>query len=172
MKNLNLLIAVFFSSFVFVLSPSAQTVSILPADIKVLEGEEWVGALTYTDYKSGKPTSIKSNVRFTMEKDRTWLAEYTYPDEPKANSRAGIVLSLDGSLFNDQKVIAKGTKGDILKIVTTKDGTDNDKPAIFRYTYNISKETFSIRKEVKLDGTDKYFERNKYSWTRKPKTNQ
>jgi hypothetical protein len=56
---------------------------------------------------------------------------------------------------------------DILKIVTQKEGMDNDKKAIFRHTYLIGKTSFSIKKEVKYDEPGaEFFPRNQYSWTR------
>lgn len=144
----------------------AQKAELSTDDLKVLEGSEWVGTLTYKDYSSGKPTSIKSNVLFIRDKDRSWTAEYKYPDEPKANSKANVMLSEDGTVFNDQKVVEKNRDGGVLKLITTKEGTDNDKKAVFRFTYTISDKQFSIRKEVKVEGSTEYFERNTYTWSR------
>ena len=53
-----------------------------------------------------------------------------------------------------------------LKIVTMNNGMDNDKQAVIRHTYLINKKSFSIKKEVKYEGTQEFFERNEYSLTR------
>lgn len=147
----------------------AQPVSVSVAELAVLEGAEWKGELVYLDYGSNKKTSIKSNLRVTRTQgvERVWQFEYLYPDEPKANGKSDVKLSSDGGTFNDQKVVEKARLADgTLKIVATKDGTDNDRKAVFRYTYLLGPARFSIKKEVRLEGTETFFERNTYTWTR------
>lgn len=151
----------------FIASASGQAVS--GSELKVLEGGEWVGNLTYLDYGSNKKTLIKSNLKVmpTGADGRAWVFEYVYPDEPKANGKSEARLSVDGRTFNDQAVIEKTRLADgALKIVATKEGTDNNKKALFRYTYLISLSKFSIVKEVTTEGSDAFFERNAYAWTR------
>lgn len=146
----------------------AQLPSLSAKDLGPLSGDLWTGTLTYVDYGSGKRTSIKSNILFGASTDRnTWTAEYLYPDEPKANSKATISLSSDGRVFNEQRVadVTRSQDG-TLKFVTEKEGTDNGKKALFRYTYTLSTKIFSIRKDVKVEGSTEYFERNTYSWSR------
>jgi lipopolysaccharide export LptBFGC system permease protein LptF len=138
-------------------------------DFKRLTNGQWKGKLTYQDYRSNKKVSILSNLTVTesSEDKSSWIFEYEYPDEPKANEKSIVKISKDGKTFDDETVIER-TKlpNGTLKIVTTKNGTDNDKPAVFRYIYLINKTTFSIKKEVKYEGTDEFFERNEYSWNR------
>ena len=78
-----------------------------------------------------------------------------------------MTVSKDGRAINDETV-AQRTKlsGGALKIVTEKKGQDNDRDAVFRYTYLISAKRFSIRKEVRYEGGTEFFERNQFSWTR------
>jgi hypothetical protein len=150
------------------LTLAAQSASLQPADLASLPGT-WTGSLTYLDYGSNKKTSIKSDVKVTADASdpQAWTFEYIYPDEPKANGKSVVKLSADGRMFNDQTVIARSTLADgTQKVVTTREGTDNDKKALFRYTYLISPAKFSILKEAKAEGSDAYFERNSYSWTR------
>lgn len=142
-----------------------------PADLKQLTGVQWKGTLTYLDYGRNRKVSIPSNLVVTQSSadKRTWIFEYQYPDEPKANSKDNVTLSEDGRTFDGEEVVERTTlPGKTLKIVTTKSGTDNDKPALFRYTYLISAKSFYIRKEVRYEGASEYFERNEYSWRREP----
>ena len=138
-------------------------------DFKLLTNGQWRGTLTYQDYRSNKKVSILSNltVSESSEDKSSWIFEYEYPDEPKANKKSIVKISKDGKTL-DGEMIVERTKlpNETLKIVTTKNGTDNDKPAVFRYVYLINKKTFSIKKEVKYEGTDEFFERNEYSWNR------
>ena len=45
--------------------------------------------------------------------------------------------------------------------VDGNDGNDNKK-AVLRHTYLLKSNTFSIIKEVKFEGTDKWIKRNEY----------
>jgi hypothetical protein len=159
-----LLTFVYVALFVFVVP--AQNATLEPTDLKPLEGAKWTGTLTYVDYGSGKRTSIKSDLTVTKRDKRTWNFAYIYPDEPEANSAADVLLSADGKVFDEKTVESRTKKNGVVEIVATKRGTDNNKPATFRYTYRIGKKEFSIRKDVLIDGSDKYFERNTYSWRR------
>lgn len=154
---------------VLLVAASAQTATISPDDLKTLEGPPWIGGLTYLDYSSNKKTLIKSNVTVSRSAaDKfTWTFEYQYPDEPKANSKESVVLSPDGKTFDGETVVARtklppGT----LRFVTTKNGEDNGKKALYRYTYLAGKNNFSVKKEVRLEGTAEFFVRNEYAWTR------
>jgi hypothetical protein len=139
------------------------------SDFKQSTAGQWKGKLTYQDYRSNKKVSILSNLTVTEsnEDKLSWIFEYEYPDEPKANKKSIAKISKDGKTFDDETVVErKNLPNKTLKIVTTKNGMDNDKPAVFRHTYLLSKKSFSIKKEVKYEGTQKFFERNEYSWIR------
>ncbi|MBA2621375.1 MAG: hypothetical protein H0U87_09260 [Acidobacteria bacterium] len=146
-----------------------KTPKIKPGDFKQLTNGQWKGKLTYQDYRSNKKVSILSNLTVTeLSEDKlSWIFEYGYPDEPKANKKSIVKISKDGKTFDDETVVER-TKlpNETLKIVTMNDGMDNDKPAVFRHIYLINKKSFSIKKEVKYEGTDEFFERNEYSWNR------
>lgn len=158
-----------FLVFAFVVSASAQTASISARDLKPIEGRQWTGTLTYLDYTSGKKTTIKSNIVVThSDSDAlSWTFEMHYPLEPAADGKDEVKLSLDGRTFDGESVIER-TKlsGGILRVVTTGRGKDDNRDAVFRHTYLIGKKTFSIRKEVKFDGSNDFFERNIYTWER------
>lgn len=141
--------------------------SLTAKDLKLVEGEKWIGELTYLDYRSNKRTSIRSNLTVTKKSDSAWTFSYEYPDEPKADGSSDAELSADGKTFNGQAVAAKRKlPGGGLRFVTTKEGEDNNKKALFRYTYTVTPNTFSIKKEVRTEGTAEWFERNTYSWKR------
>lgn len=166
MKNIA---ALFIVAFCLVMSASAQFVKISPNDLKTLEGDQWIGNLTYLDYKSKKPTSIMSNVTITRSKtDKlTWIFDMDYPLERGANSKDEVKLSADGMMFDGEMVIERTKSPDgTLRIVTTKKGKDDNRDSTFRHTYLISKKAFSMRKEVKFDDEAEFFERNTYTWTR------
>jgi len=139
------------------------------ADFQVLTGAQWTGTLTYLDYRTNKKVSIASNLKVSQQKgdELAWVFEYQYPDEPKANSQETVTMSRDGKTINGETVIERAklaTKE--LRFVTEKSGTDNNRKALFRYTYIIGATTFSIKKEVRYEGAEEYIERNQYDWKR------
>jgi len=146
-----------------------KTPKIKSSDFKQLTAGQWKGKLTYQDYRSNKKVSILSNLTVTEsnEDKLSWIFEYEYPDEPKANKKSIVKISKDGKTFDEETVVERiNLPNKTLRIVTTNNGTDNDKPAVFRHTYLLSKKSFSIKKEVKYKGTQEFFERNEYSWIR------
>lgn len=158
------LIAISFSVFVFGLAPKVKI-----KDLQNLTGAQWMGTLSYLDYGKNTKVSIPSNLTVTQSKENktSWIFEYQYPDEPKANSKKIVAISEDGKTFNDETVVERTSLADkSLRIVTEKSGTDNDKKALFRYTYLLGKTNFSIKKEVRYEGTNEFFLRNEYSWKR------
>jgi len=166
MKIIICLLLVTSSIFGFV---NLKTPKIKSSDFKLLTAGQWKGKLTYQDYRSNKKVSILSNLTVTEsnEDKLSWIFEYEYPDEPKANKKSIVKISKDGKTFDEETVVERANfPNKTLKIVTTKNGMDNDKPAVFRHTYLLSKKSFSIKKEVKYEGTQEFFERNEYSWNR------
>lgn len=146
-----------------------ETPKVKREDLQRLTGAQWVGTLTYADYRTNKKVSIPSNLSVTQSATdkRSWVFAYQYPDEPKANSKDTIVISKNGATIDGEKVIErKRLAGNSLRIVTEKAGTDNNKKALFRFTYALSATAFSIKKEVRYEGTTDFFERNQYEWKR------
>lgn len=138
-------------------------------DFQLLSGAPWAGTLTYLDYRANKKVSIPSNLTVSPAPNdkQSWIFEYQYPDEPKANGKEGVTIGKDGQIINAETVTNR-TKldGGAVQIVTEKKGQDNDREALFRYTYLLSATSFSIKKEVRYEGESKFFERNEYSWKR------
>lgn len=138
-------------------------------DLRPLTGAQWAGTLTYLDYRSNKKVSIPSKLTVTRSAGdrRSWVFDYKYPDEPKADGKETVTVSEDGRAINGEAVTERSKlAGGALRIVTEKKGRDNDREATFRYTYLISARSFSIKKEVRYEGGAEFFERNQFSWTR------
>jgi hypothetical protein len=139
------------------------------AEFQVLTGKQWTGALTYLDYGNGQKTTIASILLVSQSTDNQskWVFDYQYPDEPRANKKSELLLGLDGATFDGNKVVEKTYLPDkTLKLVMEKNDKDNNKVALLRYTYLFNETKFSIKKEVKYDGTNEFLERNEFSWKR------
>lgn len=161
--------ALLIAASLFAQDAAAQKPKLKAGDLKRLTGAQWKGTLTYLDYGKNKKVSITSHLAVAGPgaDELSWTFDYQYPDEPRANSKGVVVVSQDGTIFDGGRVIERATAtGGVLKIVTEKAGTDDDKPALFRFTYLLGPSSFSIRKEVRHEGAAEFFERNHYSWTR------
>jgi len=155
------------SVFAGLVAPQAPVFS--DADLQRLTGARWKGTLTYKDYGSGKQVSIPSELIVTRAEGGgpSWVFEYVYPQEPKANGRRTLTLGEGGRIFDGERVVERKSRGDgLVVIVTEKRGKDTDRDALFRFTYTLGESSFSILKEVRPEGAAEFFERNSYSWKR------
>ena len=138
-------------------------------DFEPLAGAPWRGKLTYKDYGSGGAVSIESLLVVSKARPDglAWTFEYRYPREPEADSSDELAISADGRLLNGESVVERSQPaGGALQIVTERSGTDDERPALLRHTYAIAADRFSIRKEVRFEGTSEFLERYRYYWTR------
>jgi hypothetical protein len=152
----------FATVFLFLcLNLNAQSLKVIDLSNSV---GSWEGKLTYLDYSSGKPYTMSANIKISLTEDKIgFIMGYEYPAEPQANSKdtTYIVNKLFGK---DQIVEFKKASGGSFSLVTEivgEDGNDSKK-AILRHTYLLKPNTFSIIKDVKFDGTDKWIKRNEY----------
>lgn len=144
----------------------------LPVSVKNFKPAfgKWKGTLTYLDYTSGKPYTMPANITIKAGEDnsRKLIFIYEYPDEPKANETDTIAISNSGEMLDGAMVQSKKKSKGMLEIITDengKDGNDNKK-AVIRHVYSIGKKIFSIRKEVKFEGEEKWILRNEYKMKR------
>ena len=157
MKNILFAIAFLFLS----LSVKAQTLQV--KDLSSSIGN-WEGTLTYIDYSSGKPYTMLANIKIELTADnKGFVFGYEYPREPQANSKDTTYII--GNYFGKDKIVEfkKDTNGGFKMIteINGNDGNDN-KRAVLKHTYLLKSNTFSIIKEVKFEGTNKWIKRNEY----------
>jgi hypothetical protein len=149
--------------------PSTDQPAVRDGDLRQLTGAQWKGTLRYQDYRSDRKVTIPSNVTVAQSADdpRAWIFTHQYPDEPNASRPDTVVISADGRSIDDARVVERRTLPDgTLRLVTRRTGKDNNRDAVFRYTYLIGASHVSIRKEVMPEGSAEYFERNEYAWSR------
>ena len=157
MKNI-----IFAIGFLFLcLSANAQSLQV--RDLSKSVGN-WEGKLTYLDYSTGKPFSMLANIKISLTADnKGYVMSYEYPKEPHANSTDTTVIT--GHFFGKDKIVEfkKDSDGGY-KMTTEVDGNDgnDNKTAVLRHTYLLQSNTYSIIKEVKFEGTDKWIKRNEY----------
>ena len=138
-------------------------------DLEVVNGD-WTGSLTYIDYSSNKPYSMPADL--TVEEGKNefqFILNYSYPNEPHANSKGKFEITEDGTWINKNDIVSiERTENDGLIVKTEHSGKDNKKKAIIRNIYIISEDKFVISKEVKFEDSSEWLKRNEYSFTRNP----
>jgi len=157
MKNL------FFATAFMLLCISVNAQSFQVKDLSNSVGS-WEGKLTYMDYSTGKPFSMLANIKIGLTADKKgYVMGYEYPKEPHANSK-DTTFFIDNLFGKDKIVEFKKDKDGGYKMTTEVDGNDgnDNKKAVLRHTYLLKSNTFSIIKEVKFEGTDKWIKRNEY----------
>ena len=159
--------------FILVISTlinQVQAQKLTPSQLKVIEGV-WVGTLTYLDYTSGKPVTMPANTTFAQSQDNPFifLRSIGYSTEPHANQKDSMILSKDGKMIDDYRIISsKLLKNGTLHIIGQKKDVDGNesKMATIKRTYLINTTTFINKKEVLFDGENKWIERHQYTFTR------
>ena len=135
-------------------------------DLNPIYGK-WEGSLTYIDYQSGKPYTMKANLEVTEKRvGYLLLLKNSYPSEASANNTDKFKLSKSGKKINGHKIVSKSFNNGELKIITEYKGKDDRKKGIIRYTYSITSNTFSIEKTVRFEGETDWITRNIYSYTK------
>jgi hypothetical protein len=165
------LYAAFIITLFFITNCGAQTSSkAIQKDFYKLSGT-WEGSLTYLDYSTGKPYTMKANIEVKrIGKTNEFVFANIYPNEINANSIDTITVSKDGKYIGKELVKSrrKLVNGDI-EIITEefgKDGND-DKPAIFRHTYTLGTITYKNRKDVQFNGETEWINRHEYSYKKR-----
>jgi hypothetical protein len=157
MKNI-----LFVTAFLLLCSSlKAQTVQV--KDLSNSVGS-WEGKLTYLDYASGKPFTMLANINIGLTADtKGYVIGYEYPKEPHANSKDTTFI-VENYFGKDKIVEFKKDLDGGYKMITEVGGNDgnDDKKAILRHTYILKSNTYSIIKDVKFEGTDKWIKRNEY----------
>jgi hypothetical protein len=154
-----IIVALFF--ILFCIYSNAQSFQI--KDLATSVGN-WEGKLTYLDYSSGKPYTMSANIKISLTEDKTgYIMGYEYPKEPHANSIDTTFIV--NNLFGKDKIVEFNKAADggftLITEIEGEDGNDNKK-AILRHTYTLKKNTYSVVKDVKFNGTDKWIKRNEY----------
>lgn len=148
----------------------SQSGVIRTTDFDALVGETWRGTLTYLDYSSSKLTTIRSTMRVAPAENGAWTFAVGYDDEPHADGASTIRIADAGKqiLIGDtsERVVSRATTSQGFQFVTEQQGADDERPATIRKTYTKIADTFSIRKDVRLDRSKEFFNRHVYEWKR------
>lgn len=146
-------------------SPVDQLPTVSAADFESLAGTDWAGELSYLNYREPTRSTIPVRLELAIEGDVVMYG-LAYPGEAEANNRGDFVIGDDGRSLDGATLVSRERDGDRLVLVTEKDGEDADRPARLRFTYSLSPNAFSWRKDVRFEGEEDFFNRNEFALTR------
>lgn len=135
-------------------------------DFKMMDHTSWKGTLTYIDYQNGKPSYVETTMQMTIEDDLIVTnLQYTY--EPDKNISEKIKINRKGTFLGKQKVISKTVDEDGTVVIETfYQGKDGGKKAKMFLTYQISNDSYTVKKEVLYKGAKERIFRNRYEYTK------
>ena len=149
-----------------------------PIPFAALAGE-WAGTLTYTDYSddtSRTTLTFRASASPRREgSDREGVRlniTFVEPDGSPGGQGRRDLANLQGrtdrvGYGGDQWAVLRRTaRPDGFTLVIEGREQDNNRPATVRHTLTLRDGVFTDRKEVRYDGTDAFFERNLFRFTR------
>ena len=148
-------------------SPTSDAASVSMDNLRVLEGAEWTGSLSYLNYNAPNRSTIPVEAVFRAANDAELQYEIRYPDEPQYNSTETLALSAAGTRIEGHEIVSREiTVEGALKLVTEGDGEDNGQEAVIQTEYLIGSSKLVIRKNVRYTDADDFFNRNEFALTR------
>ena len=165
------MIKIFITGLFFIFSLVISTAQdIQSEDLQALAGE-WTGDLTYTDYGDDKKqVTLQTRLEAKVKGGKVSLKYfYTEPNGKVVTGKNTLVLGKDPdkvSFGGVWTVIAFEKKGTSWKLIMERQGKDNNRDSALRQVIEVAGDELSLVKLVRYDGTESFFQRNKYSFSR------
>ncbi|MEM1055807.1 MAG: S41 family peptidase [Bacteroidota bacterium] len=144
--------------------------AVRPLPLQNLAGD-WAGTLTYTDYQddtsrvtlttSAEAEAVRGGIQITVS--------FVEPDGSSGGMGATTILDGGASItYNGEswQEISRTVTDEGFRLVIQREGDDNDRPATIRHTITLDGDVMTDRKQVRYNGTDAFFERNEFRFTR------
>jgi len=158
------------SSFLFISTQllNAQDVKILDADLSAMIGS-WEGELVFVSYRDGQENAVVSNLEITAtDLEGQLQVQQVYPNNLDRNKTYFLTLTENGTILNTDPVISRKEKENgSIEFTVEFSGKDAGKKARIRNIFTISRDSLTIRKEVKFKKGTEWFKRNQQHYTRK-----
>lgn len=160
MKHLFTTLALLFVTF---FTNAQDTVQL--SDFESIHNTNWKGKLTYKDYQSGKQETIPSTMNLKIENDKIiYSIQYGY--EPNKNNVSKVKIKKNGTVFGNEKVISFTEDNGTKTLVTMYQGRDNEDKADMYMIRVLTDNTYTVTKEVQIEGSKMRFVRNKYEYNK------
>lgn len=136
-------------------------------ELERLEGDNWEGSLSYLNYGSDKRSTIPVRLAVKVLDENSLQYAIQYPGEEDHNAKEQLKLSSDGTHINGYIITSREQTADGTLILTTEGkGRDDNRSAEVQVVYSVAADRFSIRKNIRFESSEAYFNRNEYSFQR------
>ena len=157
-------------------APRLQPSDTAAPQLDALAGE-WSGTLTYTDYGDDQSrttlpiTATASSVQDPSFDETGLLLNVSFrePDGTPAGSSRTLFTPLSDAIGYDLErwqLITASVEDDAFSYTFETESEDNNRPATIRQTVAYRAGVLTNRKEVRYEGTNRFFERNIVELTR------
>jgi len=144
----------------------ASLLRVTTDEFRVLEGAPWAGELEYLNYGRDDRSSIPVGLKVDVLSDTEVQYALKYPGEAQHNAKEIFRLTAGGTELGGARLVSRQEEKGVLEIVTRGSGQDDGKLAEIEMVYVLSARSFTMRKNVKFEGSENYFNRNEYRFTR------
>ncbi|GEM_PF-3423578 len=135
-------------------------------DLKKFVGNNWKGTLMYVDYSSGKEVFIPCEMKVEETKNGGLTMNYIYPEEPEMNSSIEAGLENNNRWFEGRQIVSVDRNKDYLEFVSVMEEDADDEEIFYYFTYKITNDQMSIKREYQEAGNSDIKLRNQYTFTR------
>lgn len=153
----------------------AQNTSLQNSDFSTIN-HKWSGQLQYLNYGDDK-SIVKIPCTLTTDFNKGKIRSLIVFDEKDGNgkkmtSKSKFHLSKNGKYFmidkEKWKITSTENTEQVIKIIATKKGKDNNRSADMKITWVLEKgKSISWKKDVRYDGTENFFNRNNFTFSKK-----
>ncbi len=174
-SKINLLSLLFLASLLINSTIYAQSLAVQNSDFEGIN-QNWTGQLQYLNYGDDKSiVKIHCTLKTDFKKGKIKsIIEFNELDKKgkKMTSKSKFQLSKNGEFFLIDKekweVVSMEKADQNIQIIAQKRGKDNNRMADLKITWTLKKnQSISWKKDVRYDGTDQFFNRNSFSFSKK-----
>lgn len=138
---------------------------------------DWKGKLTYTDYQDDS-TQVTMDVWLKSSiTDNKLLKEFFYREPDGKTKQKAQSMDTTYIIDNGRRLVESGYKSpfdikNLIKerkkqiVVMETNDVDNEKPSLIRTTITVTASSMTIKKEVKYNGTNNFFTRHTFFYTK------
>ena len=135
-------------------------------DLRKFVADSWKGSLMYIDFGSGKEVSIPCEMKVEETKSGSLSMHYIYPAEPQMNSLIQAQLENENRWFEGRQIVSVDRNENYLEFVSVMEEDVNDEETFYYFTYKVSDNQLSIKREYQLPGSSEILLRNQYTFSR------
>ncbi|MEM9846491.1 MAG: hypothetical protein AAF847_01280 [Bacteroidota bacterium] len=130
-------------------------------------GGDYQGTLTYLQYESDELNTLDVKAEYYTKKNALKYTHFVDEGNGEVEKRRGS-FSVKNGTINGAPLTKKELDGvnNTFLLIYEEQARDDGKKATIRFTISGNQTAFSIKKEVRFDGTSDFFLRNRFDFTK------